>query len=451
MVLFISLATMKAQDTLWTRRFDQMRDEEASDITRDSSDNIISVGFSRDTLDSDILLLKYNQSGNLLWYRLFNTGQIDWGFCVTTDRNANIYVGSYHSNLSVEKPGITKFSQSGETIWLRMYPQLANFWMTGITLDSLNNIYCCGKGVTSPAAFLMKCDSIGNILWQRFYNWSDGQSFEDIAINNFGEIFVTGSIGAFALLTAKFNNNGDSIWSRTYSATSDSRGIILDHQGNVIVAGYVTNWITYDALIVKYSPTGNIIWDKILNYRPIDYLMKVGVDNDNNIFVSGASGITFDTLDYLLIKLSPFGETLWTASYNAGHNDCGTGVVIDRQNNPIITGKSSNGANYDVLTIKYSGSSGIEMPSSNIVQSEEFIRLFSNVIRNHRINLSILKPNSYQIALYDIQGKKIKVLQDGFLKQGEYSYNLSSVVAGIYFLKIKTKDYNETKKILLVK
>lgn len=448
---------INAQDTLWTRRFDLSHQEYAAAVTRDSTDNIVIVGTFQDTAAfiSDVLLLKYNQSGNLLWYRLFDTGQIDWGFSVATDCNSNIYVGSYHSDMSMEKPGITKFSSTGETIWSQMYMTLANFLITGICLDSQNNIYACAVGMTGSVSLIAKFDTIGTLLWYRTYRWGNTQTFEDIILDGNGNIYVVGDIdyGPWELLFAKFNSNGDSIWTRRYSENNTmchGMQLLTDKSDNIVIAGYI-GLTNSDALILKYSNSGNLLWRKIINYQTIDRLNRISIDGIDNIFVSGFSGTMWNNCDYLLIKLTPSGETLWTIFHNAGYDDVSAGIVTDRQNNPSITGSSSNGTDYDVLTIKYSGSSGIEMSRNNLFQKEELIRLHSNIISNQQIRLIILKPDKYKILLYDLQGRIVKSVQDGFLNQGSFSFNLGRLSNGIYFLEIKTEKHKHIQKLIINK
>lgn len=449
------ISKIDAQDILWTRRFNQGQNEEAGNSASDLYDNVIIVGTSHDTLISKILLLKYNQNGDLLWHRIYGACQYNWGFCLATDSIGNIIVASYHNDLTIEKPGLTKFSANGETIWSRMYSILANFWITGICLDSQNNIYVCGMRTTNPISLIAKFDTIGNILWYRTYCWGYTQTFKDIILDRYRNIYVVGDLdyGPWVLLLAKFNSNGDTIWTRHYSENNqmcDGGQLLLDTSNNIIIAGYVGSGVS-DALILKYSNSGNLIWNRRIDYHSFDWLSRVSIDNYNNIFVSGSSGQSLNNCDYLLIKLSPSGETLWTRFYNAGYDDNSAGVVVDRQNNPIVTGRSSNGADYDVLTIKYSGSSGSEESISKPIPKEISIKLCSNIITNQQISLAVLKPNNYKISVYDIQGRLINIVHDGFIKQGIYFFNLGPISNSIYFLEIKTEKHKQVQKLIINK
>ncbi|MCX8015211.1 MAG: T9SS type A sorting domain-containing protein, partial [candidate division WOR-3 bacterium] len=393
------------------------------------------------------------------WYRLFNTGQQDWGLCVASDLDGNIIVGTYHDDGTTEKPGLIKISSNGDTIWSRMYPQLINYYIRGIMIDSQNNIYGCGHSLYNPIAIMIKCDTNGNLLWRRSYDWSDFMVFSDIVMNNNGEIFVTGDYGTGALIIVKFNNMGDTIWTRQHSngaylATGGMR-LALDKQGNIVIAGYATDWNNYDALIVKYSSTGNMIWNRILNYQLIDYLLGVGVDDYNNIFATGSSGI-WDSLDYLLVKLSPDGETLWTRIFNSGYDDLSGGVVVDNQNNPIITGSSFNGTDYDILTIKYQGTTGIIETSTHQSKRKRIkFKVLSNPVRDRCVILfnDNLSEKDSRLEIFDATGRIKKNIILEKIRKGNYQMNIdvSDLPSRVYFIRLKQGKEQLTERLVIVK
>ncbi len=448
---------LKAQDTMWSRRFDLDLEEDAIDSERDIFDNIIIVGSAKPTSSSDILLLKYNQSGDLLWHKIFDAGQTDWGFCIVLDFSGNIIVGSYHDDLTTTKPGLTKFSPNGDTVWARIYPQFIDFAFDGITIDTQNNIYACGwnwGGTTSNSAIIVKCDSSGNVLWHRFYNWQLDPAFTDIITDLANNIVVTGFLGLSVLMVGKFNATGDSLWTRRYPLSGYSSGssVKFDQHNNIVISGAVGDGVSYDAVVVKYSSIGDMLWNRVLNYRVFDSFRRLYIDQNNNIICCGSSGTTWlRNVDYMLVKLSPAGETLWTRFYDAGYNDYGTAVIVDSFNNPIITGLSFNGSTDDVLTIKYRGTTGIEefVNNSNISRQNHKAKLFSITSIGREINLDINYSSIYKISLINSTGALVKVIHQGFLCQGLHQFSLKSVRSGVYFLQIENQAGKSCHKIIL--
>jgi hypothetical protein len=69
------------------------------------------------------------------------------------------------------------------------------------------------------------------------------------------------------------------------------------------------------------------------------------------------------------------------------------------------------------------------------------------------IKLGIKKQSKAKLSVYDITGKEIDLLVDGILKAGEYevSFDARTLPSGIYFYKLITDEFSETRKMVLVK
>ena len=69
------------------------------------------------------------------------------------------------------------------------------------------------------------------------------------------------------------------------------------------------------------------------------------------------------------------------------------------------------------------------------------------------INVSIPKESEVTLKIYDITGKEVSSLADGILKAGLYkfTFNATELPSGVYFYKLKTDGYTDTKKMVLIK
>lgn len=74
---------------------------------------------------------------------------------------------------------------------------------------------------------------------------------------------------------------------------------------------------------------------------------------------------------------------------------------------------------------------------------------------NPATNIKFGLPYSENVKLVvlDILGKEVAVLADGNFNAGEYSanFNASSLASGIYFYKLTSGNFSQTKKMLLIK
>lgn len=69
------------------------------------------------------------------------------------------------------------------------------------------------------------------------------------------------------------------------------------------------------------------------------------------------------------------------------------------------------------------------------------------------ISFSIPKSGTVKLAVYDMLGREVAVLSNGFKMAGNYSldFDASNLSSGAYFYKIESGDFVETKKMMLVK
>src|ERR1039458_6453302 len=100
--------------------------------------------------------------------------------------------------------------------------------------------------------------------------------------------------------------------------------------------------------------------------------VKMALDTNGNIYVTGFSQNTNGALGYATIKYAPNGNQLWVARYDSTNYPAAqaTGLALDHQNNVVVTGSAvtvkydSNGN--QLWTLTYSGA-GVALDSSNDV------------------------------------------------------------------------------------
>ena len=68
------------------------------------------------------------------------------------------------------------------------------------------------------------------------------------------------------------------------------------------------------------------------------------------------------------------------------------------------------------------------------------------------IDLDISKTGFYEISIYDLQGRLIRIIHHGTLNGGQYTFTLrENMPSGIYFINAQTNDVSFVKKMIRLK
>jgi hypothetical protein len=314
------------------------------------------------------------------------------------------------------------YAQQVNTEWvINNFPGFPVGVMIG--LDANDNVFVTGHSGDFTKIITTKYDQDGNLLWERFFSVQDlGVAATWLSVDSFGNIIVTGYARTFSsnpvevgLLTLKYDNNGNLLWSKLISGTwAFTVRSIVDPSGNIYVTGRAWQYTaTYDFVTVKYAPDGTQLWfdtfDQASGFHTPTSMeldqsnnlfitgtgqsgglitvmynsngerqwvreemgtagLNIKVDNNGGIFITGSyyDVNTGTSNDIRLIKYDCSGNLLWQKFYDFGNSEFGRLVNIDSQSNILITG-------FDDLPGEFPGWLTVKLdPSGNLLWYNRF-------------------------------------------------------------------------------
>lgn len=192
-------------------------------------------------------------------------------------------------------------------------------------------------GERDNAAFIMKIDTIGNILWGKKIGNNYSDRFHSlISTNDSCYIAVGQSYNINNNITnsscVKFDTTGNILWSKTLdfgnNSTSYSIQQTFDH-------GYILSGFIYENqgnFIAKLDSVGNLTWSKMLTSgNAANVIFSVKQTPDSNLIAIGKiDNISPYRSEAWLIKLSPTGTILWSKKPNLQYpiNTFGEDLVV---------------------------------------------------------------------------------------------------------------------------
>ena len=361
----------------------------------------------------DVIIIKYNSSGNLLWQRTLGGSQYERCGNSLKIKGSSIYVGLYGwfsasgttTNYSF---GFAKFDTSGN---LQLKGAAGNpntswgFYQSGIDVDDSGNIYVSGTNTSTtpygyysqPCGVIVKWNSSGT--WQWTYTISEEitqaigrQQFNlyDVVVDGDGSnVYASGTFRpkgnwGYGNSTAQWfiikfdpsgtggnpSHGGGLKWCKVIhvpgTMTTETGDLVMDSEGNLLLCGQVYSIQTgnTDFCIIKINgSTGGKIWTRIINNtygKPgqtatqTDQARGITVDSDDNFYVTGRS--SYSGQSAMIAKL-PGDGSLYDTS---GAGSSGTGIPITYGARFVykeVMNESGYNFSYDTLSI--SGTSDV--------------------------------------------------------------------------------------------
>jgi len=446
-----------------------------NDIAVDNDGNVYVTGYAHRTAsDFDFCTIKYNSDGLQQWLRYYDnpTHNEDQARKIAIDNAGNIYVSGF-SNLCVfscQIYTILKYNRSGNLIWSRSYG-LGTSSGTDIgdmKVDNNCNIYITGMNYYN--AVTIKYDSSGNQLWvNTFSNSGQLSNALSIIIDSENDVIITGQspygMNFASCFTIKYNINGTQEWLKLINPPSTSNGnwkstyVDTDNFNNVYISGVYFNNSSRKIFTIKYSSIGDSLWTYFNSDTAFPRPTYLNIDKDNNILLTGSIVVFLNQLyisQIVILMLDTEGTLKWKEITNYPFMGSEvTGIKTDTINNILLSGSSDA----KMIVTKYSFHTGIKAIQNNIPRENRLYQNYPNPFNTTtKIKFDLYEGELQNIikaklVLYDILGREIETLVDNKLCQGTYEliWNSGNFSSGIYFYKITTKYYSETKKMLLIK
>ena len=135
-----------------------------------------------------------------------------------------------------------------------------------------------------------------------------------------------------------------------------------------------------------------------------------------------------------------------------------SGDLDNDGNGDIVFSSASFAADKSHLyMIEHDGSLSIEksVEPKRFSLSQNFPNPFNPITH---LNYTLVNPGIIHLAIYDVLGKQIYTIHDGYQRQGGHNVqwtgvnqNGNQVPSGVYFFKLETKSNTITKKMVLTK
>ncbi|MGQ9799126.1 MAG: T9SS type A sorting domain-containing protein, partial [Ignavibacterium sp.] len=427
--------------------------EDAFASTIQSDGKILVAGRYYNGRSWDFLLIRFNEDGSLdstFAQRGYTTkdyfGKDDRAFSIDVQSDGKILICGFAENLNWDF-AISRFNPDGSID--------STFGERGSTVLNI--------GSYNDVAFSIKAQQDGKIIvcgWTYIFGSWD---FALVRLNPDGSLDNT--FGSNGIVTTDYNH-----------LYNTSHSVAIQSNGKYVAAGYTEKpgSTDTDILIIRYNTDGSIDHSfgnnglVLIDYNNADdFAWVVKVDQYDKIVVGG--NVTINGSKILEVaRLNSNGSPDISFAENGifitqiwGSNEECRDLLIQPDGKILLTGHATDGEFSRGFLIR------LENPYKTIDNKKEFLSYnFPNPFNSstkifYFIPTYLIKQNESQvnvnIKVYDILGREIETLYDGFQQPGQYEVEFPStksikeLSSGVYVYRIEIDGNIQAKKMIFLR
>ena len=464
----------QAPDTLWTKVFVGERNLWGHSVQQTKDGGYIIAG-KRDsfTVDMDCLLIKTDDNGDTLWTKIFGGSVWDEGSSVQQVTGGGYVVCGTTGSFGAGRTDVwlIKTDENGDTIWTKTYGGSGTEY--GLSVQQTADSGYIITGWTWPVGgwedgLLIKTDGNGDTLWTRTFSESPiddaGYSVQQVTDGGYIVCGITTSYsGGLDALLIKFDKNGNKIWSKTFGGSGIDKGLSVRQttDGGYIVCGSksLSEFGNRDIWLIKTDENGDSLWSKTFGGSSNDEGYSVQQTADGGYIICGETrSFGFGETDIWLIRTDENGGTLWTKIMGGSSVEQGYSVQQTIDGGYIVCGmEGSFGPDiyWGVWLIKLKPDPPVKVETE--IKSINHFKLKQNYPNPFNpttsIQYAISSRQFVELKVYDVLGNEITTLVNEEKPAGSYEveFDTNNLTSGVNFYRLQAGGFVETKKMLLMK
>ncbi|MBN8567927.1 MAG: T9SS type A sorting domain-containing protein [Flavobacteriales bacterium] len=421
--------------------------------------------------DYDFYIVKLNSSGSIQWSKTIGGTGTEYAYSIKqTNDGGFIAAGfTYTYGAGDADAFFVKLDGNGNIQWSKTVGRSFEDQAYSVVVTSDGGFAATGEshfGGGNADMYLIKLDANGNLQWTRTVGGPNNDRAWNIIQSSDGGYGIAGwgnsyGSGDYDMYCAKFDVNGSLQWTRTLGGANaeSASSIIQTTDGGFLISGGSNSFSgnNDNIYIAKIDAIGVYSWSRIIGGANYEESTSM-INTPNNGFLIGGCTSSFGSggKDMFAVKFDSSGYTC--ANMILPPTNSGIGGILS---NPTSSLSSPTPTISTPPTQIVSGGTltqlclvGLEMVDIEIPQDFHLYQNFPNPFNPEtNIIFSIPKEGNVNIRIFNLSGKEVTILFKGNCKAGTYKvkWKPEQFPSGVYFYKLETSNYSETKKMLLIK
>ncbi len=316
--------------------------------------------------DHDIIFFNVKSDGQVNWIKTIGTDQRDVARHFIKTNDGGFLIGAWKgTGGTVDDWNVIKTDSEGNILWERFVGGTYDDELQDLIRDQ-NNFYLAGSTINYGNGYthiyLSELTDDGTFLWFKVYSGGLNEHCKALRKVNNGLILgvFSKSFGnnSYSFMLVKTDLFGNIKWSKAYLTSGDDiyRDLLLTKDGGYLSVGFSNSFGSgdNDIFLLKTDSSGNVLWSKTYGGIKDDRALNIKELGDGNYIVSGETkSFGNGNGDVLLLKISPFGDVVWSKIYGGKEEERYASCDVLENGGFIIASQTqSYGEQGDIFVVK---------------------------------------------------------------------------------------------------
>lgn len=477
-VLFSIISNVNAQspEVMWQKSFGGTESDEGNAVQQTADGGFIIFGALESSDGVDMWLLRTDSVGNVLWTKTVDFDELERCYDGLETFNGDFVMTGYTNSFGEGNYDVVliRTDPSGDTLWTKIYGT-AGYESGNAVFQTPNGGGFAIAGETGTTVtgqhdvYIVKTNPSGHLQWSQTIGGADDDQAFDIRQNSNDDYIITGytkSFGAgdYDVWLICTDQSGNILWNKTFGGSQEDigRAVVPTSDGGCAITGWTLSYGAgyTDVYLIRTNDSGDTLWTKTYG-ESSTYEAGYGLakTRDGGFIITGTI-ISPSALiqNVLVIRTDSLGNVIWSKTIDDDGYSVGYCIRNTSDDGYIISGTivPPNRTDTDVLLLCLGKEQITDVNEKQLmsVPGYELKQNFPNPFNpSTKISWKSAVSIWQTLKVYDVLGNEIAVLVDEFKPAGTYEieFNAGYLPSGTYFYQLKSGDYLETRKMILLR